>query len=146
MRPAKTQNRLGGLGIHPVSSESSLYVVWVAKDPRFLHADSEDSDQNGRMPRLIWLLLGTQVILLVLSWGGSNNSWSTVLLTVQERQIIISVMTAFQILKIRTTYNGCIWMMVKVLIVYSWQFTHAKHMACTIIWCSLAINGNFSIL
>ena len=26
---------------------------WVAKDPSFLHADSEDSDQTGRMPRLI---------------------------------------------------------------------------------------------
>ena len=25
----------------------------VAKDPSFLHADSEDSDQTGRMPRLI---------------------------------------------------------------------------------------------
>ena len=28
-------------------------IQWVAKDPRFLHADSEDSDQTGRMPRLI---------------------------------------------------------------------------------------------
>ena len=26
---------------------------WVAEDPMFLHADSEDSDQTGRMPRLI---------------------------------------------------------------------------------------------
>ena len=26
---------------------------WVAKDPSFLHADNEDSDQTGRMPRLI---------------------------------------------------------------------------------------------
>ena len=26
---------------------------WVAKDPSFLHAHSEDSDQTGRMPRLI---------------------------------------------------------------------------------------------
>ena len=26
---------------------------WVAKDPIFLHADSEDFDQTGRMPRLI---------------------------------------------------------------------------------------------
>ena len=26
---------------------------WVAKYPSFLHADSEDSDQTGRMPRLI---------------------------------------------------------------------------------------------
>ena len=47
------------LGIRPVWSESSLYTQWVAKDPRFLHADSEDSDQTdsensdqtGQMPR-----------------------------------------------------------------------------------------------
>ena len=26
---------------------------WVAEDPIFLHADSEDSDQTGRMSRLI---------------------------------------------------------------------------------------------
>ena len=26
---------------------------WVAKDQMSLHADSEDSDQTGRMPRLI---------------------------------------------------------------------------------------------
>ena len=34
-------------------SESLLCAQWVAKGPRFLHADSEDSDQTGRMPRLI---------------------------------------------------------------------------------------------
>ena len=33
--------------------QSSLCAQWVAKDPTFLHADSEDSDQTGRMPRLI---------------------------------------------------------------------------------------------
>ena len=36
VRQAKTQIRLGG-------SESSLCAQWVAKDPSFLHADSEDS-------------------------------------------------------------------------------------------------------
>ena len=41
--PAKTQ----------ILSESSLCAQSVAKDPNFLHADSEDSDQTGRMPRLI---------------------------------------------------------------------------------------------
>ena len=46
MRPAKTQI---SLGIRPVWSESSLCAQWVAKDPSFLHADSEDSDQTGRM-------------------------------------------------------------------------------------------------
>ena len=39
-RPAKTQI---SLGIRSVWSESSLYAQWVAKDPSFLHADSEGS-------------------------------------------------------------------------------------------------------
>ena len=69
VRPAKTQI---SLGIHPVWSEPSLSAQWVAKDPNFLHADSEDSDQTGRMPRLIWVFAGRTVTLLVLSWGGSN--------------------------------------------------------------------------
>ena len=39
-RPAKT---LISLGIHPVWSESHQCAHWVAEDPMFLHADSEDS-------------------------------------------------------------------------------------------------------
>ena len=54
-RPAKTQI---SLGILPVWSESSLCAQWVAKDPRFLHADSKDSDQIERIPRLIWVFTG----------------------------------------------------------------------------------------
>ena len=50
VRLAKTEI---SLGIRPVWSESSLCAEWVAKDPMFLHADSEDSDQTGRMPSLI---------------------------------------------------------------------------------------------
>ena len=37
--PAKTQINLG---IRPVWSEASLSAEWVAKDPSYLHADSED--------------------------------------------------------------------------------------------------------
>ena len=55
VRPAKTQI---SLGIRPVWLESSLCAQWVAKDPSFLHADSEDSDQTGRMPRLTWVFAG----------------------------------------------------------------------------------------
>ena len=51
VRPAKTQI---SLGIHPVWSESSLSTHWVAKDPSFLHTDSEDSDQTGRKLSLRW--------------------------------------------------------------------------------------------
>ena len=40
------------------SDQSSQCAQWVAKDPNFLHADSKDSDQTGRMPRLIWVFAG----------------------------------------------------------------------------------------
>ena len=62
VRPAKTQI---SVGIRPDWSESSLCTQWVAKDPRFLHADSEDSDQTGQMPRLMWVFTGRTVTLLV---------------------------------------------------------------------------------
>ena len=52
------QQRQISLGIHPVWSESLLCAQWVAKDPSFLHADSEDSDQTGQMPRLIRVFAG----------------------------------------------------------------------------------------
>ena len=55
VHPAKIQI---SLGIHPVWSESSLCALWVSKDPNFLHADSEDADKTGRMPRLIRVFTG----------------------------------------------------------------------------------------
>ena len=67
-RPAKTQI---SLGIRPVWSEPSLCAQSVTKDPSFLHTDSEDSDQTGRMRRVIWVFAGRTVILLVLSCRGS---------------------------------------------------------------------------
>ena len=64
VRPAKTQI---SLGIHPVWSESSL-AAWRKLGSLATHwEDSEDSDQTGRMPRLIWVFAGRKVILLVLS-------------------------------------------------------------------------------
>ena len=69
VRPAKTQL---SLGIRPVWSESSLCAHWVAKDPSFLHADSEDSDQIRRMLGWSESSLGAHAILLVLPWGGLN--------------------------------------------------------------------------
>ena len=44
VRPAKTQISLVSL---------RTCAQWVAKDQSFLHADTEDSDQTGRMARLI---------------------------------------------------------------------------------------------
>ena len=83
MSPAKTQI---SLGIRPVWSEFSLYAQWVAKDPRFLHADSEDSNQTGRMPRLIWVFAGRTCHFLVLSCGGSNlEAWHMLIFTVHSK-------------------------------------------------------------
>ena len=69
VRPAKTQI---SLGIRPVWSESSQ-SAWSKLGSLATHwADSEDSDQTGQMPRLIWVFTGRTVILLVLSRGGSD--------------------------------------------------------------------------
>ena len=51
--PSKDSDKLG----YPPNL-SRVFVQWVARDPRFLHADSEDSDQSRRMPRLIWVIAG----------------------------------------------------------------------------------------
>ena len=54
VRPAKTQI---SLGIRPVWSVFA--VRWMGRwGHNFFHADSEDSDQTGRMPRLIWIFAG----------------------------------------------------------------------------------------
>ena len=65
------QRRLRSAWASAQSDQSSLSNQWVAKDPSFLHADSEDSEQTGRMPRLIWVFAGCTTTLLVLSWGSS---------------------------------------------------------------------------
>ena len=70
VRPAKTQI---SLGIRPVWSVSLLCAEWVVTDPRFLHADSEDPDQTGRMPRLIWVFAGRTATLFALSCRGSPD-------------------------------------------------------------------------
>ena len=66
VRLAKTQI---SLGIRPVWSESSLCAQWVATGPSFHHAPSEDSDQTGRMPRLILVFAGRTSHFV-----GSNGS------------------------------------------------------------------------
>ena len=86
------QRRLRSAWAYAQSDQSSLCAQWVAKDPRFLHADSEDSDQTGQMPRLIWTLIrlggcpgwsessvSVQVILLVLSCNGSIITFTEIL-------------------------------------------------------------------
>ena len=68
LRPART---LISLGIHPVWSEFSVSAWRKLGSLATYWAHSVDSDQTGRMPRLIWVFAGHTVIFLVLSWGGS---------------------------------------------------------------------------
>ena len=68
VHPAKTQI---SLGIRPVWSKSSL-SAWKKLGSLATHwAHSKDSDQTGRMPRLIWVFAGRTAILLVLSCRDS---------------------------------------------------------------------------
>ena len=65
------QRRLRSAWASTQSDKSSLCAQLVAKDPSFLHVDTEDSDQTGRMPRLNWVFAGRTLILLVFSCRGS---------------------------------------------------------------------------
>ena len=76
---ASWQNQQNGMcpqqrlrsGFRPVWSES-LLSAWRNVGSLFTHwVHSEDSDQTGWLPRLIWVFAGGTVILLVLPWGGS---------------------------------------------------------------------------
>ena len=80
VHPATTQI---SLGICPVWSESSLCAHWVVKDPMFLHANSEDFDQTGRIPRLIWVFAGRTdhfvgfIMLPLIWWQLWTSNWTT---------------------------------------------------------------------
>ena len=66
------QRRLRSAWAFAQSDQSSMCAQWVATNPRFLHADSKDSDQTKQMPRLIWVFPERTIILLVLSCHKSN--------------------------------------------------------------------------
>ena len=57
-------------GLHVQSEPSSLCALWVAKDHTVLHANSKASDQNGQIPRLIWVFAGRtyHFVGFVLMW------------------------------------------------------------------------------
>ena len=82
------------------------------RDPSFLHVDSEDSDQIGQMPRLIWVFAGRTLILLVLSWGGSN--------LVTTDLIASSSVTGFILL------ITCIFPAINAIKCMKWQMKEAK--------------------
>ena len=70
VRPAKTQI---SLGIRYVWTES-LLSAWRKLGSLATHlAHSEDSDQTGQMPRLIWVFAVRTLTLLILSRGGSYS-------------------------------------------------------------------------
>ena len=98
VRPAKTQI---SLGIRPVWSESSL-SAWRKLGSLATHwADSEDSDQTGRMPRLIWVFAGHTLILLVLSCRGSNvkqtvNTYTIKIQKIQTPEKFAAIISKFE--------------------------------------------------
>ena len=76
------QRRLRSASASNQSDQSLMCAQWVAKDPRFLHSDSEDSDQTGRMPRLIWVFAGCTLTLLVLSYEVTQFEYASLYLQI----------------------------------------------------------------
>ena len=66
------QRRLTSAWASALSDQSSLSAWRSFGSLATQSAHSKDSDQTGRMPRLIWVLAGGTLTLMVLSWGGSN--------------------------------------------------------------------------
>ena len=93
VRPAKTQI---SLCTHPVWSESSLSAGRNLGPLATYWAHSKDSDQTGRIPRLIWVFAGRTVILLVLSLGGSVIDLCSVSLRFHKFQTFTSNPSADQ--------------------------------------------------
>ena len=86
------QRRQISLGIRPVWSESSL-STWRKLGSLATHwAHSKDSDQTGRMPRLIWVFTGCTLILLVSSCCGSFIAWSLPFIYVSHKWLIYRVL------------------------------------------------------
>ena len=165
VRPAKTQI---SLGIRPVWSESSLCAQWVAKDPRFLHADSEDSDQTGWMPRLIWVFAGRTLILLVLSCRGSGKNeakdkiWAVQTLATfgpfvsshrpQDLNLLITISTVTQVLRDKMQMHNLpenasrlVWMFL-VRSRFFWRFADGRLTYCYENWTNAAIILQLSVL
>ena len=71
-----TKRRLIRLG-YAQSGLSSLCAQWVTKDPKFLHRDSEDSDQTELMHRLIGVEV-KNISILHLSFRTSDLQFSLV--------------------------------------------------------------------
>ena len=68
VHPARTEI---SLGIRSAWSESSLSALRKLGSLPIHYAHSDNSDQTGRMPRLIWVFAGCTVTLLILSCRGS---------------------------------------------------------------------------
>ena len=60
------------------SDQNLSYLPEETLGPQLPIQHTEDSDQTGRMP--IWVFTGHSLILLVLSWGGSNV-WMVIIWT-----------------------------------------------------------------
>ena len=122
VRPAKTQI---SLGVRPVWSESSLFA-WRKLGSLATHwARSEDSDQSGRMPRLIWVFAGRTLILLVLSCRGSNEKGPYQALINENTRIInkLKIMKLTTIfLKSLYLYKGGNYILVTNICTLNWHF------------------------
>ena len=88
------QRRLRSAWASAQSDQSSL-SAWRNLGFSASHwAHCEDSDQTGRMPRLIWVFAGRTLILLVLLCRGSfedKNEDNSILSTWNSRQITIII-------------------------------------------------------
>ena len=124
VHPVKTQI---SLGIRPVWSESLLCAQWVARGPSFFQADSEDSDQTGHKPRLIWVFAGRPVIVgFVMRWLKSEQTVQTYLHLwdtshIRETSLCKKLTTSFLYLHVQGVIDKFV-SFFHFIIIYGWIY------------------------
>ena len=87
------QNQQNGMCAQRRLRSAWASAQWIAKDPSFFHADNEDSDQTGRMPKLIWVFAGDTFhfvgfVTMQLNYIFASN-WKLPFLNQREKMTVI---------------------------------------------------------
>ena len=109
----------------------------MAKETSFVHTDSEDS---GRMPRLICFFAGRTTILLVLSCHGSNGNISVCLKPMSSKHAGDSAVS-YRVVEYRRQNGQCL---LEDISVITQEMTEAQ--TAGVLFTNDTVTGNESVM
>ena len=147
IKPTKwvcAQWRLRSARVSAQSDQSVLCTQWVAKDTSFLHADSEDSDRTGLMPRLMWVFAGCTLPLLVLLYRGSFIFCLPVCALLNF--LCMSAKFANGIWDLLNAGNSKGWCCIENILLQRWHCWHSSLYSQSAVCCDRALSFYFHLM